>query len=195
MQVPIAIITLGLVLLILPDLSTTSTGFKDPEATVQKSKLSRVDFAGAINLALVVCTFSLFLDTIGKGQSITSLQAWSSLLIAALGFLSFIWIEQHLSQEPLLPISLLTNKDLLLPSLAIAFQHAAQFGVCFGRSFLVKDISRTNLLLDKFQHSNILRNHAWCYSIRSRNIFVVSYVRFHYWKCDKQYLHFENRQV
>lgn len=105
---------------------------KNEEVVVHKSKLSRIDFAGAFILALIVCAFSLFLDAMGRGKSMTSPLCYMPFLVTTLGLPSFIWVEKRFAQEPILPITLLTNKDFLLPCLVVGFQHAAQ---CAVRSY------------------------------------------------------------
>lgn len=131
-QCPLALCGLALVLWKLPEHSNSSS----PKPVSQEdgkpvSKLARVDFLGALSLIGTVVTCLLSLDRGTKGAS------WQLLvpLVAAFAVFSatFIIVEKRFAREPILPLELLSNRDVFTPYLIIGLQAAGQFGV--GLSF------------------------------------------------------------
>jgi hypothetical protein len=100
---------------------------KDDTKNDEASKLSRVDFAGAFALVGAVLTGSLALDLASKGvpmfYSITMILAF--LLFVA----SFIAVEKYYAKEPVMPLGLISRRDVLTSCSIVALQAAGQFGV------------------------------------------------------------------
>lgn len=119
-------IGLGLVLWKLPEPKHTySTEAEDETKTA--SKLARVDFAGAITLVGAVFTGLLSLDLATK-QRLTPLPL--SLAVLFVVFLvSFVLAERSYAKEPILPLDLVSRRDVLTSYLIVGFQSAGQFGV------------------------------------------------------------------
>lgn len=90
-------------------------------------KLARVDFPGALTLVGTILTCLLALDMSAKGAS-TYLTV--SIASAFAGFLvGFILIEKYYAKEPILPLGLISKRNVLTSYLIIGFQAAGQFGV------------------------------------------------------------------
>lgn len=125
-QLPIAILGLGLVLWKLPEARPHGNELASKEATLSH-KLSRVDFPGALTLVGTILTCLLALDMGAKGASkvitITSVSGFGVFLV------SFILIEKYYAKEPILPLGLISKRNVLTSYLIIGFQAAGQFGV------------------------------------------------------------------
>ena len=100
----------------------------DPKLST-RSKLGRVDFLGGFVLALLILTFLLPLEIGGVKVP------WSHPLIPALFTLSgllvvvFVVVEKRWAREPIIPLKLFTQKDVVAAFAIMALQGGAQFGV------------------------------------------------------------------
>lgn len=127
-QCPLALCGLAFVLLRLPESNSAhAKAFKIEEENSRSSKLSRVDFRGAIALAGTIVTGMLALSQGTRGL------AWCFLVPLIAGFIifgsAFILIEKHYAKEPILPLELISKRDVLTSYLIILSQAAGQFGV------------------------------------------------------------------
>jgi len=97
------------------------------EEGIKKSKLARVDFLGAFALVGLVLSCLLTLDQGTKGVT------WRVVLPLGVAFVlfsaMFIIIEKSYAKEPVLPLDLISKRDVYLPYLIIACQAGGQFGV------------------------------------------------------------------
>lgn len=126
-QVPFAGVAFVLVWMILP---SRVRGSLDEE--VRGSKLSRVDFLGATLMALSILSLLLPLE-IGGERIPWSDYRIASLFTAALFFGAlFLAVEGWVSKEPIIPMSVLRHKEVLLSSLIMLCQVAAQVGLMFA---------------------------------------------------------------
>ena len=126
-QVPFAGVAFVLVWMILP---SRVRGSLDEE--VRGSKLSRVDFLGATLMALSILSLLLPLE-IGGERIPWSDYRVASLFTAALFFGAlFLAVEGWVSKEPIIPMSVLRHKEVLLSSLIMLCQVAAQVGLMFA---------------------------------------------------------------
>ena len=124
-QVPFAGVAFVLVWVILPNRSL------DGEEA-RGSKLSRVDFLGAILMALSILSLLLPLE-IGGERIPWSDYRIALLFAAALFFgLLFLAVEGWVAREPIIPLSVLRHKEVLLSSLIMLCQVAAQVGLMFA---------------------------------------------------------------
>lgn len=93
-------------------------------------KVRRVDFLGAFLLAASISALLLTLDFASNDSP------WIHVLIAALScvvsLVAFYTIERHWAKEPILPIELITKRDVFTPYLISGFQMAAQFGIMYS---------------------------------------------------------------
>lgn len=101
------------------------TNLKDE--VVGGSKLKRVDFLGAFSLVGTIMTCLLALDQGTKGL------AWYYLVPICIMFVlfasMFIIVEKRFAKEPVLPLDLISKRDVYTPYLIIGLQAAGQFGV------------------------------------------------------------------
>ncbi|KAI8933411.1 hypothetical protein NX059_010026 [Plenodomus lindquistii] len=126
-QVPLAVLAIVLVGITIP--SRTQKYLLE---TSSKSKLARIDFIGALMLTLSILGL-LFPLEIGGDRV-----AWNSPMIAllfsgaALFGALFVATEAWLASEPIVPLSLLQHRDVVLSAFVMIFQGAAQIGLMFA---------------------------------------------------------------
>lgn len=125
-QVPFAGVAIVLVSLILPE---RVHHHLDEE---KGRKFSRIDFLGAILMTL--STLSLLLPMeIGGDRIPWSDYRITALFVAALSFgILFLVVEGRIAREPIIPLSVLRHKEVLLSSLIMMCQIAAQVGLMFA---------------------------------------------------------------
>lgn len=131
-QLPLAILGLGIVLWKLPNPPQKKLDQDDAspaDAQLKKSSaISRVDFLGAAALVSMVLTGLLCLD-----QATKSSANHVSTVGFALGFVAsssvFYLVESRWAKEPILPLDLILKRDVLTSYSIICLQAAGQFGV------------------------------------------------------------------
>ncbi|KAL8946219.1 MAG: hypothetical protein Q9222_007359 [Ikaeria aurantiellina] len=122
-QVPVTLISL---LIIFAQLGTIRS-HSPPKPSDNRSAVSRVDFLGAF---LLVSTLVLFLMGLTTGGNIVP---WNhplplaSLLCAALLACCFIYVEQRVAREPILPLNLLRHRSVLCSCLTMFCFHMAMY--------------------------------------------------------------------
>lgn len=131
-QVPFAVLGIVLVWYNLPHEESHEKDQDGPKP----SKLGRVDFLGAILMALTILAFLIPLE-IG-GVKIP----WSHSLIpgllgsaCALGAL-FLASQAYFAKEPIFPLELLRIKDFVASNMVMSLQTAAQMGVSENSSLI-----------------------------------------------------------
>ena len=89
----------------------------------------RVDFLGAASLASSIIAFILFLDLGGKSfpwnSPVTYVLGGASIASCA----SFALVERFWASEPVFPLHLLANRDVVTSYLIVGLQFAGQVGV------------------------------------------------------------------
>lgn len=95
----------------------------------QLGKLRRIDFLGAISLALTIVSFLLILDLGGQKVSWTNPLIWVLCAIVAFCGIFFTLNEAYIAREPIFPLRLLVHRDVVAAYLLQALQSAAQFAV------------------------------------------------------------------
>ncbi|KAI0177071.1 major facilitator superfamily domain-containing protein [Pestalotiopsis sp. NC0098] len=128
-QFPVAIIGLALVIWKLPE-PRPSNVLESRHHSNKVSALQRIDFAGAFALVAVIVSGLLSVDVATK-------RGWSwiaAVLVSCFGgsLFAFIAIEKYYAREPIFPLKLLTNKDVLTSYAVIFFQAAGQFGLLYA---------------------------------------------------------------
>lgn len=94
-----------------------------------QSTLRRVDFLGSISLALTIVAFLLVLDLGGQKLPWSHPVIWILLTSSiALGII-FLFVEGFVAKEPIFPLKLLTQRDVVTAYLVAALQAGAQYGV------------------------------------------------------------------
>jgi MFS family permease len=103
--------------------------------TKKKSKLSQVDFLGAILLALSILAFLIPME-IGGVKVPWSHPAIFAMLAAGLVFaLLFFIAEGRWTKNPIVPLQLLTNTNIVLSYAIMILQVGAQLGVSLHKHF------------------------------------------------------------
>lgn len=126
-QVPFAGVAFVLVWMILP-----ARVHHHVDEEIKGSKLARIDFLGATLMAL--CILSLLLPMEIGGERIPWSDSRIAMLFGAallLGVL-FLAVEAWVAKEPIIPLSVLRHKEVLLSSLIMMCQVAAQVGLMFA---------------------------------------------------------------
>jgi hypothetical protein len=128
-QCPPLLLALALVVWRLPPSPSTRRSGQDDSKSPSResSKLARIDFLGAILLAGAIITFLLILDLGSKRDSALKISVLAVLVVVLCGFL--VWVEKRWAREPIFPLSLLANRDVVTSYLTAALQIAAQSGV------------------------------------------------------------------
>ncbi len=123
-QVPLTLLAILLVAIRLPSLEASK-----PQAKGQPSKLRRVDFVGALLLALtmvsLLSSLSLASQSLPWSHPLVIGLLLASVLLASL----FVLYEVKVPLEPVFPPALLIRRDVVSQYLIIAFQSAAQLAV------------------------------------------------------------------
>lgn len=128
-QAPIAALAVLLIVWRLPAIDTDG----DDSNRSFKHRLLRLDLAGFVTLPVALVAAFLALDWAGK------LYPWyyyTPLGVAAvLLFVLFYFIEKHYASEPIVPMGLISRRDVWVPFLVIGLQTSAQFivrpNICF----------------------------------------------------------------
>lgn len=121
-QAPIAL--LGGVILLLSIPSTFTTGKQDDSGTPTLTRLAKLDYLGAISLTTSIV---LVLYSLGAPRHIPLLP----LILSPFVLASFVLNELYLSSDPIIPVSLLKSRGLLLTCLATVGYMMARWAVLF----------------------------------------------------------------
>jgi MFS family permease len=121
-QAPIAL--LGGVVLLLSIPSTFTTGKQDDSKVPTPTRLAKLDYIGAITLTASIV---LVLYSLGAPRHIPLLP----LVLSPFVFATFILNEVYVSTDPIIPISLLKSRGLLLTCLATVGYMMARWAVLF----------------------------------------------------------------
>tara|TARA_R110002003_G_scaffold48_30_gene4201 strand:- start:4811 stop:6274 length:1464 start_codon:yes stop_codon:yes gene_type:complete len=126
-QVPLAGIATMLIGITLP-----SQSLHEPDHVPRAGKLARIDFIGAALLTLSILGL-LFPLEIGGDKVSWSSPTIIALLVGSVVFgLLFLAAEAFLAKEPIVPLTLLRQRDVLVSSFVMFFQSAAQVGLMFA---------------------------------------------------------------
>ncbi|ODQ54685.1 MFS general substrate transporter [Saitoella complicata NRRL Y-17804] len=136
-QAPLTLLAAVLVYHKLPDTGSSTSeqihrddgsGTKPQES--HRSKLTRIDFVGAALLASTITAFLLILELGGTRLPYTSTPLMLILLSTFVSFALFL-ITESCASEPIFPLSLLCNAQVLLSYWAMLAQLAAQMGMMY----------------------------------------------------------------
>ena len=122
MQAPIALLGGAILLLSIP--STFITGKQDDSEVPTLTRLAKLDYFGAISLTASIV---LVLYSLGAPRHIPLLPLFLSPIV----FAAFILNEVYLASDPIIPISLLKSRGLLLTCLATVGYMMARWAVLF----------------------------------------------------------------
>lgn len=126
-QCPLTVLGLLVVVFVLPS-HTTHSDELEPEATMSE-KIKRVDFLGALTLATAITTFLLCLDFATKEAP-----WYHTLVLASISAISSVafYLTERRTEEPILPIELITKQAVLTSYAIAAAQMAAQFSLFYA---------------------------------------------------------------
>ncbi|KAK6609499.1 major facilitator superfamily transporter [Botrytis cinerea] len=93
------------------------------------SKLRRIDFLGSIFLSVSIVCGLMVLDLGGHRMPWTDLKLLSLLGISVAGGILFFLVEGFWAKEPIFPLRLLRNRDVLTSYINLGFQSGAQMAM------------------------------------------------------------------
>jgi MFS family permease len=127
-QAPLASIAILLIAITIPAHPRASS---EPaqEQEPKGSKLSRVDFLGATFMTLAILGFLLPLQIAGDRVPWSHPLIVSLLCTASVFLILFLVTEHRFAKEPIIPLSLLLQKDMVLSLVITITQATAQVGV------------------------------------------------------------------
>ncbi|KAH8175964.1 major facilitator superfamily protein [Sarocladium implicatum] len=135
-QVPIFLLAVALSALWLRPQTFSARGAPpgedEPSSDDKSSRLARIDFAGAVLLAVTMISFLLPFELGGTKIPWTH-PLIPGLLVAAFAFgVLFFLVESRLAKEPIFPVHLLTSRNIVAGYLISAAQAAAQLGLMYS---------------------------------------------------------------
>ncbi|KAJ4405468.1 hypothetical protein N0V91_005208 [Didymella pomorum] len=126
-QVPFSGISILLVWLVLP-----TRAHRHLDGDVKAKRFARIDFLGALLMTLSILSLLLPLEIGGNRVPWSDLRI-PMLFFAALAFgLLFLAVEGRVAREPIIPLSIIRHKEVLLSSLIMICQVGAQVGLMFA---------------------------------------------------------------
>ena len=120
-QVPFSVFTIFAVFLTV----------KKPAKTADKSKLSRVDFLGSFVLVISVVLLLLGLNSGGNIVNWNHPLVYVSLPFSGIFLLVFIYVEEKIASEPIIPVRLLLHRTVVSACLTNWISTMAFFGFLF----------------------------------------------------------------
>lgn len=129
LQVPLAAVV-GLAIYFFLNLPPGSPGLGS-EGTQFKEKLKRVDFLGAF---LLVSSLMLILTAASMGGKELEYLSWQFILLVAVSVLllvAFVYAETYISEEPIIPMEVMTERTVLASSLTNWFYTMGVFAYLF----------------------------------------------------------------
>lgn len=149
-QSPAAAIAIVLIATVLPS-HTQSTS--EAPVTTKGGKLARIDFLGSFLITLTILCFLLPLQ-IGGDRLPWSHPAILSLLGGAcVSAALFVLVEAKFAREPVIPLILFRNKDVVLAALIMMIQGMAQMAVCLTSANLIHLAKNHSLCLQSLSTS------------------------------------------
>ena len=123
MQGPLLLLSTVLVIILVPQKADAN----DEQSWT--TKLKRIDFVGAISLAVSITSlmFAVQLSNQHLGWTHPLILGLIAGFIVAAGL--FVVVEKYWAPEPVFPLELLTNRTVVASYLILLLQVAAQFGV------------------------------------------------------------------
>ncbi|OTA93847.1 hypothetical protein M434DRAFT_21204 [Hypoxylon sp. CO27-5] len=125
-QAPIFLLAMIVCGMVLPNLTT---GQDRNDAGVKKSRLARIDFLGAAFLGSGILSILLPLRIAGEKVPWTSPIVPSLFVLGAVLLTLFVITEVRWAKEPIFPMRLLRNREVVFSYLIMVCQTAAQLGM------------------------------------------------------------------
>jgi len=108
-QVPFTLVSLFIICVFFDSIRSKGP----PKPVSSRSSISRVDFLGSFLLVSTLVLFLIGLTTGGNIVPWTHPLASASLALAALLFCGFVYVEQNVAREPILPLHFLRDRTVL----------------------------------------------------------------------------------
>lgn len=104
---------------------------KIPLKTTEKSTLKRVDYLGSLTLTCALVLLLMGLNAGGNVVSWTHPLVLTALPLSLAFFLLFIYVEERIAPEPIIPIRLLLDRTVTSACLSYWFVFMAYFGLTY----------------------------------------------------------------
>ncbi|OQO03967.1 hypothetical protein B0A48_10609 [Cryoendolithus antarcticus] len=104
---------------------------KVPIKHTDESKLARVDFLGAASLSITLVLLLLGLNSGGNIVPWTHPLVLTTIPLSVVSLLVFIFIEDRIASEPIIPVRLLLNQTVAAACLTNWFETMAVFGLLY----------------------------------------------------------------
>ncbi|KAH6685877.1 major facilitator superfamily transporter [Plectosphaerella plurivora] len=146
-QAPIFMFALLLCLMYLPSdtRAPVTTASDTPVKPAPKgSPLLRIDWLGAIVLALLILAFLTPLEIGGTKVPWTSPLIFAMFGAAAVLAALFVFVEGHWAREPIFPLALFQQRDVVVSYFITGCQTAAQLGLMFAVPLYFQVTQRTS---------------------------------------------------
>ena len=104
---------------------------KVPRKKLDQSGLKRVDYSGSLTLTCALVLFLLGLNTGGNVLPWTHPLVLTALPLSLVFLLIFIYVEENMALEPVIPIRLLLNRTVASACLSYWFVFMAYFGLTY----------------------------------------------------------------
>lgn len=111
------------------DGTDSSSSLREGEG--KPTKFHRIDFLGSASLALTISAFILAIEMGGQQLPWSHPYLWILFGASAFFGLLFLLVEAFVAHEPILPLRLLFQRDMVTTNTLAALQSAAQFAVWF----------------------------------------------------------------
>ena len=102
-----------------------------PVKESSKSRIRRIDFLGALTLVLTLLLLLIGLNSGGNVVPWTHPLVLTTLPLSAVSLLLFIYVEDRIASEPVIPVRLLLNRTVASACLTNWFANMALFGLYF----------------------------------------------------------------
>lgn len=153
-QVPLTLVAITLVQV---HLDVAKPAFHSNDAVSVKARLRRIDFLGALLMCTAIVTLLLSISMGGNQfywtHPIVPALFVASVILAVL----FAYVETRVTREPIFPLTLLAQRDVVLTYGILMLQNAAQTFVSYIEMNLAQS---TSVLLDDVRGSSVLPSHS-----------------------------------
>ncbi|KAK7755663.1 hypothetical protein SLS62_002274 [Diatrype stigma] len=143
-QTPIFAAAMLLCYIVLPPLTANNSRDKNASSSSSRSRLARVDFLGALLLGTGLLALLLPIEIGGQKVAWTHPLIFALLAVGAVLLLLFAVVEVYVAREPIFPLRLLRNRNVVLCYLVSCFQGAAQLSMMFSVPLYFQVTSRSS---------------------------------------------------
>lgn len=102
-----------------------------------REKFRRIDILGGVLLASTVISFLCTIKVASTFMSLTSKMVWGCAGLSALLAIAFVLVETYYAIEPIYPLRLLANRNVVISYLVSALTAIAQITVSFPQTHTI----------------------------------------------------------